>query len=57
MCEKDRIILKRMDSNEWYFDCDDCYIDVIKDGATGSYSIYFRDRRDNSDAFVAQTVI
>src|SRR6478736_6999897 len=37
----------------WYFDCDGHYIDVEKDDA-GKYSIYFRDRTINAEAWLDQ---
>ena len=32
---------------EWFFECDDHYIDVVRD-SMGKYSVYFRDRTDNN---------
>ncbi len=38
---------------QWYFDCDGHYIDVVRD-EVGSYSIYFRDRATNKEAWLDQ---
>lgn len=38
---------------EWYFDCDSHYIDVVKD-ALGKFSVYFRDRSDQSEGWFDQ---
>lgn len=39
--------------DEWYFDCDGHYIDVKRDVA-GKYSIYFRNRTDDNEAWLDQ---
>lgn len=37
----------------WYFDCADFYADIDKD-ADGKYSIYFRDRKTQAEAWADQ---
>lgn len=37
--------------NEWYFDCDNYYIDVARYPKDGTYSVYFRLRDDNSEGW------
>jgi len=39
--------------HEWYFDCDNHYIDVARD-VNGKYSVYFRNRTDQSEAWYDQ---
>jgi hypothetical protein len=38
----------------WYFDCEGHYIDVEKD-AEGKYSVYFRDRTTDKEAWIDQS--
>jgi hypothetical protein len=54
----DREKLREMHNDEgeigWYFDCDGHYIDVERDAA-GKYSVYFRNRKDQSEAWLDQS--
>lgn len=53
----ERAKLHEMHSDEgdigWYFDCDGHYIDVERD-KDGKYSVYFRNRADQSEAWLDQ---
>jgi len=40
--------------NEWYFDCEGHYIDVRREDG-GKYSVYFRNRSDQSEAWMDQS--
>jgi len=50
------LTLMSEDGDEWYFDCDGHYIDVKRD-KEGKYSVYFRNRKDGSEAYSDQADI
>ena len=55
--EREPMIVMGDDKNEWYLDAEQFYIDIVKALDTGSYSIFFRNRKTGLDLFLDQDAI